>query len=350
MGSDPVEGGGVARAISLIQKSSIFNEASVDYYSLLNTSKLQQLIFLLKNLKYRKFIIHSFFSPFSIFLLALPLPCEVLLMPHGELREGALNVNGVFKNKIIRVLTFLLKIYFFKKIFVIASGHEEISFVSKICKVEKASVLPDVIPNIGELEVGCNFDSLLGVSIILNARMVENKGISKFLSTLELHILNGKMNCDLIHEIFIFYLEESEAELQKVLSLVARLNGIADLKVNMISGYGNQEIRDYLRNVPNKIGFISSRFESFSYALIESLFYEYKPIVWFENSLTDELIELGMCRKMQYGDFDLFTQFVQLSGLSDISSVEKFISSKNLTTNMAYRDFVFETLRLESKK
>ena len=112
VGADPSIGGGVARAVDQLKKSDLLKKAR--HRNLSSYGKYHQLFAALVDVffkKHTKFLLHSFFSPYSLVILTLPVNITVVLLPHGELKSGALKISQGKKEKIIRILSWFQKIF-----------------------------------------------------------------------------------------------------------------------------------------------------------------------------------------------------------------------------------------------
>jgi hypothetical protein len=253
----------------------------------------------------RFFVVHSFFTPFTLFLLCIPLPLKLVILPHGELKSAALNLNSFKKIlfiNLVRLFYFMNK--YFKKIGGIATNTEELILLKSIAPISKSKKISDFFTADIVLSKLRNFNDGSKLNIVTLARMTENKGLADFLTFFSKHLMASQNDwSNKVKNIYIFYIEESKAELRLVKRLSKRLTVQHNINVHLFSGLHPESISSRLKKIPNKIGFIPSRFESFSYTLIECLGFEYRPVVWFENELVDSLFKKGLCSKAQYGKF-----------------------------------------------
>jgi hypothetical protein len=307
VGDDPSKGGGVARSLYLLKKSELIQNNNGNFYSLHGLNKFKQIflcIYLLINGS-RHFVVHSFFTPFTLFLLCIPFPLKVVILPHGELKSGALNINAskkiLFIN-MVRLFYFINR--YFKKIGAIATNTEELTFLRSIAPISNAEKIADFFTSDIVLTKKKNFTNRSEINIVTLARMVPNKGLADFLMFFGMHLKSSEKDWSKkVKNIYIFYIEENKSELKLVKQLSKKLMVQHNINVYLFSGLHPEIISARLEKIPNKLGFIPSRFESFSYTLIESLGYEYKPVVWFDNELVDLLFKKKLCSKAQYGKF-----------------------------------------------
>jgi hypothetical protein len=141
--------------------------------------------------------------------------------------------------------------------------------------------------------------------------------------------------------VYLFYVNESAAELAKVTRLSEQLR-LLGVSVHLFEGLAPDQIRQALRDVPNRLGFVSSRFESFSYALIESLGFEYHPIVWFRNDLVDRLVSNNLCQHWDYGSLDPAELCFPLQKTSKLH-VETFIERMSANIKVTYQNILVKT-------
>lgn len=350
VGDDPSLGGGVARAVNLIKSSGLIAESDGDFFSLYGMGKFRQIFFCvhLLFLGYRKFVVHSFFSPFVLFLLCLPMPITILIMPHGELKSGALSIN--YSKKIVARNTvgfFYLVNRWLKNIAAIASNEEELLLLDGLLPLKQSIKLPDFLSPKIFLSRNINFNKKKKVNLVLIARMVPNKGIADLLRSILLgldSIENGLPAS--LGSIFIFYQEEDMNELLLVKELSRAIKSKSTIDFHLLAGHTPEKMARVLENIPNKIGFISSRFESFGYALIESLGFEYKPIVWFRNELVDMLLREDLCIKLKYGSIvndNGKTLFQEANSFH----CKKFLQEMAVKSFHSYKDIIDSVFRVK---
>ena len=308
VGDNPATGGGVAKAVQTFKTEGIFDD-SAHYLSLLGKSKWTQLILALKDLlayRYRRYVIHSLFSPYSLVILCFPFKGVVIFMPHGELKAGAIAINSKYKKnmlRIIRLFWFVNK--YLKKISIVASNYEEVGCAKKILPLDEEFVLSDLVGKKVMLSNEPKLESQQGFNLIVLARLVENKGVADFLISLSEFLSVSKyFEAKRIDGVHLFVAKESANEANKVYFLKQKLQDIYGLNCIIYEDYERKSIQDILQDIPNKVPFLSSRFESFSYTLLEMLGFEYQPVVWFDNELVQQLKELGLCVQTSYGVFN----------------------------------------------
>ncbi len=307
VGDDPSKGGGVARSLNLLKKSELIRNNNGFFYSLHGLSKFKQIFFCIYLLikGSRHFVVHSFFTPFTLFLLCIPFPLKLVILPHGELKSGALNLNSSRKILFINMvrLFFFINSYF-KTIGAIATNTEELTFLKRIAPISNSEKIADFFTSDVVLSKKKNFTNRAEINIVTLARMVPNKGLADFLMFFDLHLKSFQKDWSKkVRNIYIFYIEEDNSELRLVKQLSKKLMAQHNIRVHLFSGLHPESIGARLEKIPNKLGFIPSRFESFSYTLIECLGFEYKPVVWFDNELVDLLFKKKLCSKARYGSF-----------------------------------------------
>ncbi len=345
VGDIPSTGGGVARAVSLFNQAGLIENSNGDLISLYGVSKVKQLMLCIKMLLkgYRKFVLHSFFAPFSLFLLCLPLQVKIVLLPHGELKCGALALNAKRK----RLFLFFVRLSFIsnrhlKEISGIATTEEELDVLRRTLPVAGVYKVPDFVSD--DLLMGTPNDIVLnaGVNLVNFSRMIPSKGVARLLEELVVKLTSTNAGwTKLISGIYLFYVKESPAELENVTRLSEQLRFLG-VSVYLFEGKNPDQIRQSLRNVSNRLGFVSSRFESFSYALIESLGFEYLPIAWFKNDLVDQLLANNLCQHLDYGSLDSIDHCFPLRRTNKLH-VENFIESMSINNKIIYQHILLKT-------
>ena len=116
--------------------------------------------------------------------------------------------------------------------------------------------------------------------------------------------------------------------------------------MNLYNGLTPADISEFLRDVPNRIGFISSRFESFSYALVESLGFEYAPVTWFNNELVSQLSKAGLCTELSYGDL-LGDGGKSIARLADTDKAKYFLEKMVERNVESYQSIISNTFLTE---
>lgn len=340
VGDDPVTGGGVARALSIFKSKNFFG-FNASYLSLLNLSNIKQIRMALSDIYrngYKTFVIHSVFSPYSLVLLCVPVKLSVVILLHGELAQEALKIGGRKKTLclfVFKLLKFFLSRY--KHISVIATSDEEIEFSKEVLPVYSSHLLPDLVDSNITLNSEHNYDNSSGINLVIIARLVKNKGVGDFLEGL-LHTLSGDASsafCQ-IDKINLFVTPESTEELERVQTLQIAMKTI-DMDVNLYQGLTRSEMCSELNSLPNKLAFLSSKFESFSYVLLETLAFEYKPVVWFENGLVKALSSEGLCVPVTYGTFHSVT-YPHLCQRQSLSHANQFVDGISDKTEARYAD------------
>lgn len=336
VGADPSIGGGVARAVDQLKKSDLLKKAR--HRNLSSYGKYHQLFAALVDVffkKHTKFLLHSFFSPYSLVILTLPVNITVVLLPHGELKSGALKISQGKKEKIIRILSwFQSNFTFSKKIKFIASNNEELCFAQKIFKNSTGYIIEDIVTENMLLQTNsCRADGL-GINIVIISRLVENKRVSNFLAALATAISGGlKVK---LEGVYLFCQPEDIDEVHRVESELEKLRSHG-LKVTCAFGKSPVEIKKSLMRIPNKLPVLPSAFESFGYTLIETLCFEYRPIVYFDNELVESLMAKHLCVRGSVSE----------SGL--IIDARKVVSQNVSTAKKQIEIFEYETVNKYTK-
>jgi glycosyltransferase involved in cell wall biosynthesis len=187
------------------------------------------------------------------------------------------------------------------------------------------------------LSKGANFIQSNDLNIVNIARVTKGKGIHKFICEL---IKLSKISSNQIfrNEMLTLhlFLKHEDASVEKKILLSARkLEEITGIKTNFYFGAGHQEISTIINSMPNKLPFITSKSESFSYALLEMLGFEYKPIVWFSNELVEVLKENNHCLCLKYGEV-LDKNGAIPREINDFHKVQNFMKEISRTSKKKY--------------
>jgi len=298
VGDDARLGGGVAKAVGLLKQQGILNSFSHDYFSLLGMSKYQQLCLLFKLIvikRYRTFLVHSMLAPLSIFLMLVPWPIKLIVLPHGELKQGALSIAANKKQKVFTVLkSFKFLNAAIKSVYVIASNQEEIDMAKRLLPVNNAFVLPDIV------SVDLFFSAAKqrvakdeGVNVVIVARMVANKGISHWLQLIKSGCWTDQNN--VLNAIHVFFVAEDLIELARCKALADDISKELGINVFFYENMPADEMLASMQTLNNRLPILPSQFESFSYTLLECLGFEFKPLVWFNNELVKRLLAHKLC-------------------------------------------------------
>lgn len=345
VGDDPKTGGGVARAVNLIDQSGLIKANNGNLISLHGFSKYRQIVLCMKMLLvgYRKFVLHSFFSPFSLFLLCLPVPVKVVIFPHGELKCGALAINAKRKRLFLWLMQRCYKTnHSLKVVGAVATTDEELQLLREILPVAYARKSPDFVSMDLLLAEPKSVDPTRCVNLVNIARMVPSKGVASFLKVLAEKLASRAAGWTrAISGVYLFYTEEDASELAAVTRLSEQVRAMG-VPVYLFAGLSPDQIRKTLCDVPNRLGFLCSRFESFSYALIESLGFEYRPIVWFQNDLVEELSVENLCQRWVYGSLDAPDNRSPLQPTA-IDQVQAFITRAAKKNAAAYQHVLSQT-------
>lgn len=337
VGCDASLGGGVARAVDLFRKSDIVHNS--DFLSLLGRNKWRQFGKALSDVYisgYRRFIVHSIFTPYSLLLLLLPFRGRVVILPHGELKSGALAISSRYKKTymfLVRTLGFLSS---FKRVYLIASNNEEIERASSVLRLTDTLLAPDLVDSSLPLARSNNLNPDSGATLVTISRLVPNKAVALLMH--ELVIAAEANQLKWLSQVVLFVTEEDPAETAFVRSSSEKLKFYGKT-VEIYVGLDKSQIGEVTSKLPNKVCFLSSRFESFSYALLESLYFEYTPIVWFENELVQGLVSEGLCLKLERGKV-VTDSTPELIRRQDLSNAELFIASLSEASSRQYRNFL----------
>lgn len=300
VGNDPATGGGVAKAVHLFGKHSVLPNS--EFVSLAGMGKWSQCVLALKDIlihRYQKFVIHSFFSPYALCILALPLRCDVVVLPHGELKSGALKISARVKQKCLSAIQMLSRIWpSSKRVIVMASNHEECELAKHTMQVTEAVTLSDIVSQDAPIPNVFTEDIEQGINLVIIARLVPNKGVSEFLNALLNQRVSGQLT--VVNGVHLFVQAEEPRETAQVKSVLEQLTQYG-ITTRLYEGKDSQGIAQITQHIPNKLAVLSSQFESFSYVLIETLYFEYPPVVWFDNELVSKLTDKGLCVRWAYG-------------------------------------------------
>lgn len=341
VGDDAASGGGVARAVALFQKTEAIHNAA--FLSLLGKNNWFQFFKAVSDVYisgYRLYIAHSMFMPYTFFLLLLPFRGKIIILSHGELKSGALAISSRYKRLyllLVRVLRFLA---YRKNVYLIASNTEEIKWANSVLKPADTLLAPDIVDLSLPLPKSDNFFPECGATLVTISRLVPNKAVALLMRELVLMAENGQL--DWLSEVFLFVTEEDPYETSLVKSYSEKLR-LLGKPVNILVGMNNEQIAELTANLPNKLPFFSSRFESFSYALLETLYFEYTPIVWFDNELVQDLIKEGLCIKLEPGVM-VSNSNLDLLRRQDMAKAKSFIRSLSERTRSQYSDFLEKVL------
>jgi len=292
VGLDPRTGGGVAAYVRNL--NAVLNAASRDY-EIKSVSQFSKFFILIAFLRYFSFrgpvLLNSALHPFSLLMILFSRSKNLIVMPHGEFLDAALELN---KNKKLA----LLKIYkwlssFFRAsrhVTVVATSEIEANNFAKFISVREVRVVQDVIrlserPFQDQMNLEADNKRL---HVVMIGRMVRMKGFKKVLDDLA-----GK-SIPSIEKISIYYLAEDLAYLAEVEEAVGHLQR-SGMNVLLLEGRDAEKIYADCKD-SNSLLIVPSEFESFGYALAENLWMANKPIVSFENQFTSYLAEQGHCR------------------------------------------------------
>jgi len=352
VGNEAHLGGGVARAVWMLKSTGLMRELGSSYRSLYGVGAIMQFRLALKDVytnNYRKFIVHSFLSPYSVTLFLLPIRLTLIVLPHGELKFDALALKWFKKVSIIffvRSARWLNKKI--KKITIIASNFEELNLASSILGAASHNCIPDLVSRAMLLVKHRKLQRDSGLNLVNIARLVKNKGVSDFLRCVLENITAEKKSSwlDRVDAIYVFYTLDDSEEFEKVTKLICSIETLSAIEVVLYEGLNHSEISEKLAPITNKVPFISSRFESFSYALIEQLNFEYCPIVWFDNELVRDLLERKMCVKLDY--LSLLTTDAGSPILENITGkAEEFLDMREKEGCSKYQDIIQQSMGLD---
>ena len=185
-GCNSATGGGVAKAVSILKEEDVVS--SSDYLSVHRKPIWIQIYLAIKDvfiLNYRQFIIHSFFTPYTFTILMLPFRGKIMLLPHGELKSGALKISKRVKSVYIRIMKISSHyIGFLKTLSLICSNHEELLLAKNILHVKRHLIVEDIISTHLPMKNEQKLDPNMGLNFIIISRLVPNKGVADFLTSL----------------------------------------------------------------------------------------------------------------------------------------------------------------------
>ena len=336
VGHDASTGGGVACAVNLLMQSNIVPRASfLSLFGLDKWAQIWQAISDIYQLGYRKFIIHSVFSPYSLVVLLIPFKGRVVILPHGELKNGALKISERRKAFYMLLIKKLGFFYRFKSVYLVASNHEEIFKAGQFLQLSDVLLAPDIVDPSVPLHIPSNYSVEKGVTLITTARLVPNKGVSALMRELVSAAKAGQL--EWLSQIVLFVSAEDRSETVAVYEWSSKLVDLGK-PVQVHEGLGRKEIGRVASTFPNKLCFLSSRFESFSYALLESLYFEYTPIVWFENELVKSLVREDLCIQVKPGQVVTDTT-TGLLRRQDLVKAELFVRTLSEESGKFYKNF-----------
>ena len=339
----------MARAVSLFKSLGVINPNEADYLSLLGQSTCRQVLDALSDIVfngYRQYIVHSFFNPYVLILLIAPLPLRIVLLPHGELKQDALRISADKKRIVLHLLRpFKSLNERLRKITMIASNSEELLVAKDFLGASRCHLLFDLVSREMPYGDGKNRNSTTGLNLINIARMVPNKGMARFLAEVRRSLQQA--NHKWIHQIdaiHFFYTSEDACELQRVQSLAFELASKYQIRIVLYGDLRPSEIAQMLTTLPNRMAFLSSKFESFSYALIESLGFEYKTMVWFNNELVENLAALDLCVPIKFGEIPSDQMMDEHHMLSNFTHAAQFLINAEEQSIHDYRQLLQNSL------
>lgn len=349
VGDNASKGGGVARGVGLFRSSGIVDSLNGDFLDLSSFGKMKQFSLAIRDViiyRYRYFVVHSFFAPYVLMLLLLPFPIKLVLLPHGELKAGALGISARKKNIIIKIIQRLSRLDFTaKKVSVLASNEEELDFAKGVLGEINTYQVSDIVgPNM-MLANNDNYIPDKCINLVNVARMVPNKGMGDFLDSLlnESQKENNKTWFESLGAIHFFYVPESEKEFERVSCLADEILNSGGPKVFLYDSLDHSKISSVLESLPNRLPFITSKFESFSYALVELSGLEFKPVVWFENELVDEMYKAGLCVKLEYGCLEFSDRNLPLER-AGLNTSKEYFSTMKSDIELEYRTIFLKEL------
>lgn len=300
VGHDPVTGGGVGAAVQAIKVMNILKElTNVHYYSLLGYSN-SRLIFRafldVYQLRFRSYILHSFFSPYSLIIFLLPFKGKILIFPHGEFKYFALKKNRYLKTFFLNLIGFMSSIFKRKTLYFCVTSDEECQVIKDYFSCCEITILPELVRNDIMMRTSHNIGQDFGLHLIFISRLTSNKRIVWFLEEI-FKKFKKKFNIFgqyYIKRISVFYISPENSELRRLNALVKKF-ATQGVDFNIHSGMSKDDISTALTGEMNLIPILPSKFEAFSYTLLEVLSIGYSPIVFFRNRLVDMLEERGLC-------------------------------------------------------
>jgi len=141
------------------------------------------------------------------------------------------------------------------------------------------------------------------INAVLICRLVKNKGVNTLLKK----IIEAKnKNCSSafiknLSSISLFLVIEDLAEYELLKNNIKILIENFGIEVTLKENLNHHEIKIAIGEIENKVSIIPSRFESFSNVLIETLNFEFIPVVWFHNQLVEKLSIEGLCVPLAHG-------------------------------------------------
>jgi len=325
-----ISGGGVSKVVRVLKETGIPKKYNFNYLSLKNlsvTNQIKQAFLDIYTKKYNIYILHSILSPYSIFIIICSVRAKILIIPHGELNPEALKIKKHKKKLALIIIKYFTTLNHSKKyIELVVSNLEDTEQIKKIIKIKTISCLPELLPENASMKSFNRIDQTEPLNLVCIGRLVENKGVSFLLKAVEqkLKSLDKNSWIQKIDNIHIYYSTFDEIELKNVKKVGASLKNKYKINVKLTKGMNTKQIEEDVKKINNKVPFLPSKFESFSYTLIEMLCFEYKPIVWYSNSLVKELTNKNICIALPPGEFDDVYQ--NLPEKQKLDEAESFIS------------------------
>ena len=104
-----------------------------------------------------------------------------------------------------------------------------------------------------------------------------------------------------MRSISLFLVIEDLAEYELLKNNIEILTENFGIEVFLRENLNHHEIKIAIGEIENKVSIIPSRFESFSNVLVETLNFEFIPVVWFHNQLVEKLSIEGLCVPLAHG-------------------------------------------------
>jgi len=316
VGLDPRTGGGVATYVRNLK--AVLNASSREY-EIRSVSQFSKFFILIAFLRYFSFrgpvLLNSVLHPFSLLMILFSRSENLIVMPHGEFLDAALELNKNKKLALLKMFKWLSRFFGASRhVTVVVTSKVEADNFAKFVSVREFKVVQDVI-RFSELpfqyQMNLEADSKK-LHLVMIGRMVRMKGFKKVLDDLA-----GK-SIPSIEKISIYYLAEDPAYLAEVEEAVGQLQR-SGMDVALLEGRDAEKIYADCKD-SNSLLIAPSEFESFGYALAENLWMANKPIVSFENQFTSYLAEQGHCRFVRD---NRFADAICSSEPADILAVHK---------------------------
>ena len=177
------------------------------------------------------------------------------------------------------------------EMYLICSGWEEVENLAPYLKISHSAIIQDLVEEEMLLTHRTQSKSR-SINAVLICRLVKNKGVNTFLKKI---IEAKKKNCNSdfiknLRSISLFLVIEDLAEYELLKNNIEMLTENFGIEVILRENLNHHEIKIAIGEIENKVSIIPSRFSHFQMFLVETLNFEFIPVVWFHNQLVEKLI------------------------------------------------------------